>query len=343
MKRIEGVYKMGKINIPVSALNLVPIREGQDAKEAIDSMVELAQALDGLGYSRYWIAEHHNTTSLVSSATSILIKHVLEHTENIRVGSGGIMLPNHTPLVVAEQFGTMATIYPNRVDLGLGRAPGTDMLTADALRRSSHHSVHTFPQDVADLLTYLGPEEKQQFVKAFPGVGTNVPLYILGSSPDSAHLAAKLGLPYVFAAHFAPTHMEDAISIYRMEFQASAYLDKPYMTVCLNVVAAETTEEAVYQSSTMAQLSLNLIRGKRFPLQPPVEDMKKVWSPSEEQAINEKLRISLIGDKEKVRKDFMLFQEKYDVDEIMAVTYMFDEEKQKRSYEILKEITTEDN
>src|SRR5690606_26369430 len=196
---------MSNINIPVSVLNLAPIRQGQGPKEAIDAMVDLAQATEQMGYTRYWIAEHHNTPTLVSSATSILIKHTLEHTEQIPVGSGGIMLPNHAPLVVAEQFGTMATIYPNRVELGLGRAPGTDMMTANALRRSKgHESVYTFPDDAQSLLTYFGSEEMQSYVKAHPGVGTHVPIYILGSSTDSAHLAAKLGLPYVFASHFAP-------------------------------------------------------------------------------------------------------------------------------------------
>lgn len=235
---------MTNINIPVSVLNLSPIRQGQKPKDAIDAMVDLAKATEEMGYNRYWIAEHHNTPTLVSSATSILIKHTLEHTKTIRVGSGGVMLPNHSPLVVAEQFGTMATIYPNRLDLGLGRAPGTDMMTASALRRSQNDSVYTFPNDVNSLLTYFGPEEKQGYVKAYPGVGTKIPLYILGSSTDSANLAAQLGLPYVFASHFAPRHMEEAISIYRNRFQPSDYLDSPYMMVCLNVIATETDEEA---------------------------------------------------------------------------------------------------
>lgn len=242
---------MGNINIPVSVLNLAPVRDGHGAKEAIEAIVDLAQATEEMGYERYWIAEHHNTQTIVSSATSILIKHTLEHTRSIRIGSGGIMLPNHSPLVVAEQFGTMATIYPDRLDLGLGRAPGTDMFTASALRRSKHDAVYTFPEDVQALLTYLGPEEIQGRVKAYPGVGTNIPIYILGSSTDSAYLAAKLGLPYVFASHFAPRHMEEAISIYRNRFEPSAYLEKPYMMVCLNVIAAESDEEARLESTTM--------------------------------------------------------------------------------------------
>ena len=262
---------MTNIRIPVSVLNLAPIREGEGPKEAIDAVVELAQATEKMGYKRYWIAEHHNTSTLVSSATAILIKHTLEHTNQILVGSGGIMLPNHSPLVVAEQFGTMETIYPNRVELGLGRAPGTDMLTASALRRSKNDSVYTFPNDVQALLTYFGPEEVQTQVKAFPGLGTKVPIYILGSSTDSAYLAASLGLPYVFASHFAPMHMEEAINIYRARFQPSEYLQKPYMMVCLNVIAAETDKEAEILSTTMQQFFLNVVKSAQMKLQPPVE------------------------------------------------------------------------
>lgn len=329
---------MTNINIPVSVLNLSPIRQGQEPKDAIDAMVDLAKATEEMGYKRYWIAEHHNTPTLVSSATSILIKHTLEHTKTIRVGSGGVMLPNHSPLVVAEQFGTMATIYPNRLDLGLGRAPGTDMMTASALRRSQKDSVYTFPNDVNSLLTYFGPEEKQGYVKAYPGVGTKVPLYILGSSTDSAYLAAQLGLPYVFASHFAPRHMEEAISIYRNRFQPSDYLDSPYMMVCLNVIATETDEEAKRESTTMQQFFLNVVRGTQFPLQPPVDSMDNLWSEPEKEMASSMTSVALLGSKETVRAQLTNFQEKYNVDEIMAVSYIFNPEKQKRSYQIFKEI-----
>ncbi|MEO2076370.1 MAG: LLM class flavin-dependent oxidoreductase [Bacillus sp. (in: firmicutes)] len=329
---------MASIHIPVSVLNLAPIREGQTSKQAIDSMVDLAQAVEKLGYKRYWIAEHHNTPTLVSSATSILIKHTLEHTNTILVGSGGIMLPNHAPLVVAEQFGTMATIYPNRVELGLGRAPGTDMMTANALRRSKNDSVYTFPEDVKALLTYFGPEDMQSYVKAYPGVGTNIPLYILGSSTDSAYLAASLGLPYVFASHFAPRYMEEAIKIYRSRFQPSEYLDQPNMMVCLNVIAAETDEEAQWLSTTMQQFFLNVVRGSRNPLQPPVDDMDKIWNPMEKEMAASMSSVTLLGSKETIRNQLTSFQNYYEVDEIMAVSYIYDPEKQKRSYEILKEV-----
>lgn len=329
---------MANINIPVSVLNLAPLRDGQQPKEAIDSMVDLAQAVEEMGYTRYWIAEHHNTSTLVSSATSILIKHTLEHTKKIRVGSGGIMLPNHSPLVVAEQFGTMATIYPNRLDLGLGRAPGTDMMTASALRRSQNDSVYTFPDDVNSLLKYFGPEEIQGYVKAYPGVGTRIPIYILGSSTDSAYLAAKLGLPYVFASHFAPRYMEEAISIYRARFQPSEYLDSPYMMVCLNVIAAETDEEAKRESTTMQQFFLNVVRGTQTPMQPPIDDMDTLWSTQEREIASSMSSVTLMGSKAAVKAQLSRFQEKYNVDEIMAVSYIFDPEKQKRSYQILKDI-----
>ncbi|WP_456270916.1 LLM class flavin-dependent oxidoreductase [Bacillus sp. AK031] len=330
---------MTNINIPVSVLNLAPIRKGQGPKEAIDAMVDLAQATEQMGYTRYWIAEHHNTSTLVSSATSILIKHTLDHTEKIRVGSGGVMLPNHSPLVVAEQFGTMETIYPGRLDLGLGRAPGTDMMTASALRRTStQENVYTFPEDVQQLLTYFGPAEEQDYVKAHPGVGTEIPLYILGSSTDSAYLAAKLGLPYAFASHFAPRHMEEALAIYRRRFQPSQYLDKPYAIVCLNVIAAETDEEAQREQTTMQQFFLNVVRGTQTPLSPPVEDMDSIWNDQEKQIASSMSSVTLMGSKETVREQLTAFQDRYRADEIMAVSYIFDEDKQKRSYEIFKEV-----
>ncbi|MBP1930185.1 LLM class flavin-dependent oxidoreductase [Ammoniphilus resinae] len=329
---------MPNIQIPVSVLNLVPIREGQGPKEAIDAMVDLAQETEKLGYKRYWIAEHHNTRTLVSSATSILIKQTLEHTKHIRVGSGGIMLPNHSPLVVAEQFGTMATIYPDRLDLGLGRAPGTDMRTASALRRAQHESVYTFPDDIKSLLRYFGPEEEQGSVRAFPGVGTEIPIYVLGSSTDSAFLAGELGLPYVFASHFAPRQMREAISIYRNKFKPSQYLDAPYMIVCLNVIAAETDEEAKREMTTTQQFFLNVVRGSQTFLRPPVEDMDHLWSPQEEAVATSMSSMTFMGSKDSVRQQLMDFQEMFHVDEIMAVTYIYDQAKQIRSYEIFKEI-----
>lgn len=330
---------MANINIPVSVLDLGSLRKGESTKDAIDSMVNLAQATEIMGYKRFWIAEHHNTASLISSATSILIKHILEHTEKIRVGAGGIMLPNHAPLVVAEQFGTMANIYPNRLDLGLGRAPGTDMLTASALRRSHNEdSVYSFPKDIEELLQYFGSEKDQGHVKANVAINTNVPLYVLGSSPNSAYLAAELGLPYLFASHFAPRYMEEAISIYRKEFKPSVYLDSPHMTVCLNVIAAESDEEAKRELTTLQQFFLNVVRGGQEPLLPPVDNMDELWSSQEKAAVSSMTSVTFLGNKDSIRKQLTNFQEKYNVDEIMAVTYIFDQDKQKRSYEIFKDV-----
>src|SRR5699024_9512736 len=330
---------MANIQIPVSVLNLGPVRQGEDTKYAIDAMVDLAKATEKMGYKRYWIAEHHNTSRLISSATSILIKHVLEHTGKIRVGSGGVMLPNHAPLVVAEQFGTMANIYPDRLDLGLGRAPGTDMYTASALRRSQNDdSVFSFPQDIKELLKYFGPKEVQGHVKANIAIGTNVPLYILGSSPNSAYLAAELGLPYAFASHFAPTYMEEAISIYRKEFKPSPYLDSPHMTICLNVIAADSDEDAKRELTTMQQYFLNIVRGTEQLLQPPVDNIDEHWSLEEKAAVDQMTKVTFLGGKDSIQKQLTEFQEKYDVDEIMAVTYIYDRDAQKRSYEIFKEV-----
>ncbi|MBM7540713.1 LLM class flavin-dependent oxidoreductase [Amphibacillus cookii] len=330
---------MTRLNIPLSVLNLAPIRQGEDQKQAIDAMVELAQATEQMGYSRYWIAEHHNTPTLMSSATAVLINHTLANTKTIRIGSGGIMLPNHAPLVVAEQFGTMAVLYPDRVDLGLGRAPGTDMLTASALRRSTGKDpVYTFPDDVDTLLKYFGPLEQQGHVKAYPGVNTDIPLYILGSSTDSARLAAKKGLPYAFASHFAPQHMAEAIQIYRQQFVPSRFLKEPYMIVCLNVIAQESDEQAKYEMTSMQQFFLNVVRGSSQPLSPPVEDMDEIWTEHEKYAATSMSSYSLVGSQASVRQQLIDFQDQFDVDEVMAISYIYDREKQKRSYQLLKEI-----
>ncbi|WP_414046211.1 LLM class flavin-dependent oxidoreductase [Macrococcus equi] len=332
---------MPNINIPISILNLAPVRKGDTNKDAIDQAIALAQYAEELGYNRYWIAEHHNTPSLVSSATTILMSHVLQNTKSIQVGSGGIMLPNHAPLVVAEQIGTLATIYPDRVNLGLGRAPGTDMMTASALRRNRHDSVYTFPEEIQELLTYFGPEEKQGFVKAYPGANTNVPIYVLGSSTDSAHLAARLGLPYAFAGHFAPEQMKEAITIYRNLFQKSDYLDKPYVMVGTNVIIGETDEEAEYLATTTHQFFLNVIRNTRMPLQPPVEDMDALWTLQEKQMAMSRTVTRFVGSKATVKQKIQDFQNEFNVDELIVVSYIYDIEKLYRSYRWLKEITDE--
>ncbi|CEG24185.1 Alkanal monooxygenase alpha chain [Planococcus massiliensis] len=323
--------------VPVSVLDLVAISEGQTAKEALADMVSLAQHVEKLDYKRFWLSEHHNSPTLASSATSILISKVLDNTNTIEVGSGGVMLPNHTPLVVAEQFGTLETMYPGRVNLGLGRAPGTDMQTAHALRRTTQETAYAFPQDVVELQNYLKPIEHQGLVHAYPGVGTEVPIFILGSSTSSAQLAARLGLPYVFAAHFAPQKLEQALQIYRTQFQPSDYLAQPYVMVCVNVVAAETTEEAQKLSTSSHMFYLNVVRGTKNLLQPPVDSMDGKWSLYEETMAKNMSRYTFLGDREAVAGQLRKFMGDMQIDELMAVSYIYDQEKRKRSFEILKD------
>lgn len=326
-------------DIKLSALNLVPIREGQDDKDAINDMVKLAQGLDELGYERYWIAEHHNAPNLVSSATALLIQHTLEHTERIKVGSGGIMLHNHAPLIVAEQFGTMETLFPHRVDLGLGRAPGTDMMTASALRRDQHNGVYQFPEEVEQLEKYFGPGNQQAYVRAYPAVGKNVPLYILGSSTDSAHVAARRGLPYVFAGHFAPQQMKEAIQIYKELFEPSDVLSEPYVIVCLNVIVSDTDTHAEYLASTMAQVMVSITRGRMQPVQPPTDDLKGLLTPREYELAKQRFSGSLIGSEDSVKRQLEGFIKEYgEIDELMAISYIYDQDKQLESYQRLQKV-----
>ncbi|MBZ8173101.1 LLM class flavin-dependent oxidoreductase [Staphylococcus cohnii] len=328
-------------DLKLSALNLVPIREGQTDQDAISDMVKLAQNLEELDYERYWIAEHHNAPNLVSSATALLIQHTLEHTSKIRVGSGGIMLPNHAPLVVAEQFGTMETVFPNRVDLGLGRAPGTDMMTASALRRDQHNGVYEFPEEVEQLATYFGPGNQQTYVRAYPAVDKNVPLYILGSSTDSAHLAARKGLPYVFAGHFAPQQMKEAIEIYKELFEPSDVLSKPYVIVCLNAIIADTDAQAEYLATTQAQVMVSITRGRMQPVQPPTDDLKGLLTPTEYEIAKQRMQSSLIGSEETVKQKLQSFIDEYgEIDELMAISYIYDQEAQLESYRKLKNMIT---
>ena len=321
----------------VSALNLVPVRAGHTTEQALASMVALAQHTEALGYSRYWIAEHHNTTSLASSATSILISHTLQHTQRIRVGSGGVMLPNHSPLMVAEQYGTLATLYPERVDLGLGRAPGTDRLTAQALRRAERETSLDFPEDVAALQRYLGDAAGQGYVKAFPGIGTHVPLYILGSSTESAYLAAEKGLPYVFAAHFAPRMLEEALAIYRSRFKPSETLAQPYAIVALNVIGADDDQAAQYLATSQQQFFLNVVRNSRQPLSPPVDNMAGRWNEMEQHTVNSMTACSLIGGPATLAAQFSELHTRLRADEYMAVSYIYDEALQFASYRLFKE------
>ncbi|MBA8761838.1 LLM class flavin-dependent oxidoreductase [Staphylococcus coagulans] len=327
-----------------SALNLVPIREGSSDIDAIEQMVDLAKHLEQQEYERLWIAEHHNAPNLVSSATAILIQHALSQTTHMRIGSGGIMLPNHAPLIVAEQFGTLKTIYGDRVDLGLGRAPGTDMATASALRRDQHDGVYKFPEEVQQLLKYFGPDSNQGYVKAIPAVNKNVPLYILGSSTDSAHVVAREGLPYVFAGHFAPQQMKEALAIYKELFQPSAYLKEPYIIVALNVIVADTFEESQYLATTQAQFFASILNGRMRKMQPPIDDLGDVLSPREVALAKARLQDSIIGDKASVNQQLDAFIEQYgEIDEIMAVSYIYDTKLQHRSYQYFKEVMDERN
>lgn len=324
--------------ISVSILNLVPRRDNGTAASAIRDMLRLAQVAEQLGFVRYWIAEHHNMPMVVSSATQILIGHTLSHTHHIRVGSGGVMLPNHSPLLVAEQYGTLATIYPHRVDLGLGRAPGTDRVTAAALRRQLNDVSLKFADDVVQLQRYLGDEQQQGLVKAYPGMGTYIPLYILGSSTDSAYLAASLGLPYVFAAHFAPRFLDEAAAIYRERFQPSAQLAAPFFMLCLNLVAAATDDEALYLQTTQLQSVLGLIRNNRKALHQPVPSMDGLWTAEEEAYVRNFTACTLLGAPETVRQQLEGYVLRLQPDEVMAVSYIYDMDKLLESYNIFKTV-----
>lgn len=327
-----------KINIPFSVLDLVPVIEGSSHKKAMENSLALAQHVEKLGYKRFWISEHHNAESLVSSATPLLIGYVAENTNTIRVGSGGVMLPNHAPLIVAEQFGTLATLYPNRIDLGLGRAPGTDQLTARALRRERTESVNDFPNDVQELQQLFSRTNKNSLVRAIPGDGLEVPLYLLGSSTYSAQLAGALGLPYAFASHFAPTHLHDALGLYRSNFENSKQLIKPYAMACVNVVVAETDEEAEYLATSMKLFMLNIIRNTRSPLPPPVESMNNLWSPMEEAHISKMMQYTFVGSQETVRKKLVDFISETRVDELITVAHIHNQESRLKSFELLAQL-----
>lgn len=325
-------------NIPFSVLDLVPVIEGSTHRAAMENSLALAQHVEKLGFKRFWISEHHNAESLVSSATPVLIGYIAENTTTIRVGSGGVMLPNHAPLVVAEQFGTLATLYPDRIDLGLGRAPGTDQVTARALRRERMESVNDFPNDVQELQQYFSKTNKNSLVRAIPGEGLEVPLYLLGSSTYSAQLAGALGLPYAFASHFAPTHLHEALRLYHSNFESSKQLSIPYAMACVNVVVADSDGEAEYLASSMKQFMLNIIRNTRSPLPPPVENMNEIWNPMEEAHILTMMKYAFIGSKDTVRSKLTDFIAETRVNELITVAHIYDQSQRLRSFELLSEI-----
>jgi luciferase family oxidoreductase group 1 len=326
--------------VAISVLDLVPVREGQEAGDALRASLDLARHAEALGYTRYWVAEHHNMTGIASAATAVVIGQLAAATKTIRVGAGGIMLPNHAPLVIAEQFGTLEALFPGRIDLGLGRAPGTDQMTMRALRRNPM-SADTFPQDVLEVQAFFAPAGPNQAIQAVPGAGLDVPLWILGSSLFGAQLAAELGLPYAFASHFAPDALMQALAVYRERFKPSEQLDKAYAMPGINVIAAETDAEARHLATSLQQRFVGMVRGARGKLQPPLDDIDAYWSPAEKAHVSSMLRYAFIGSPETLKRNLRAFVAATQADEIMATAPIFDQEARKRSYEILARIAPE--
>ena len=324
--------------IPFSVLDLAPICQGGDAAQAFRNSLDLARHAEGWGYKRFWLAEHHNMTGIASAATSVVIGHVAGGTKTIRVGSGGIMLPNHSPLVIAEQFGTLDSLYPGRIDLGLGRAPGTDQFTARALRRDLATTSENFPHDVLELQALLGDIKPNQAIRAVPGMGTKVPLWILGSSTFGAQLAAMLGLPFAFASHFAPQMMMPALREYRARFEPSAQLDKPYAMVGVNVFAADRDDEARRLFSSLQQAFINLRRGTPGPLPPPVDGMDALWSPAEKAMVGQSLSVSAVGSPDVVEEKLKALIAETGADELIATGQIYDHAARLRSFEIAAEV-----
>lgn len=323
--------------IPVSILDLIPINQGDTAADALHNSLDLAQHAEQWGYSRFWVAEHHNMPNIASSATSVIIGYLASATQRIRIGAGGIMLPNHAPIVVAEQFGTLASLYPGRIDLGLGRAPGSDPLTMRALRRDPARA-DNFADEVAELQSYFTSALKPRTIQAIPGAGVDVPLWILGSSLFGAHLAAVMGLPYVFAAHFAPDYLFEALNAYRSNFQPSQRLPKPYAVICVNAVVADSDRQAERLFTTMQQSVVNLIRGERQLMMPPVDDIESYWSPIEKQRVSNMLRCSFVGSKTTVKNKLQTFIDETQADEIMVSTNVYDQQERLYSYQSLAEL-----
>lgn len=328
-------------NVPLSVLDLAPINEGSDANETFKNSVDLAQHVEKWGFNRFWLAEHHNMPGIASSATSILIGHIASATKTMRVGSGGVMLPNHAPLVVAEQFGTLETLYPGRIDLGLGRAPGTDQATAFALRRTLQGDVGDFPRDVAELESYFAGGRKTH-VRAIPGDGLEIPIWLLGSSDFSARLAAEKGLPFSFASHFAPAYTVPALELYRDQFKPSATFAEPYSMIGVNVIAADTEEEANFLLSSQQQQFVSLTRGEPTKLQPP-QDMEGFWTVMERASVEQTLdpRSTIVGTKEMVKEKLAAFIDETGANEVIIQSQIFAHAARIRSYEIVADLMEE--
>ena len=326
-----------------SILDLALVSDGNSLKQTYNDALKLAQQAEKFGYTRYWLAEHHNAPNIASSATSILIGYVAQGTTKLRIGSGGIMLPNHSPLLVAEQFGTLGSLYPNRIDLGLGRAPGTDGETAKAIRSDFMEAAHSFPNEIDKIQKYFSADNSTAKVRATVAEGVEVPLYILGSSTDSAHLAAKKGLPYAFASHFATTHLMEALAIYRNEFQPSKHLDKPYVLAGVNIIVADTDEEAQRLSTSLIRMIVGILTGKRDYVQPPTEMTDDLTEVMQHPQVYQMLKYSFIGSKTTVKEQVKNFLAETKADELIAVTHIFDVNERIRSYELFAEIMKELN
>ncbi|MEZ5652606.1 MAG: LLM class flavin-dependent oxidoreductase [Burkholderiaceae bacterium] len=323
--------------LPLSILDLVPVREGQTPADALPTALDLARHAERWGYQRFWVAEHHNMTGIASAATSVVIGYLAGGTSSIRVGSGGIMLPNHAPLIIAEQFGTLASLYPDRIDLGLGRAPGTDQLTMRALRRDPRWAEH-FPEDVQELRALFGPCQPGQKIRAVPGTDLNVPIWILGSSLYGAQVAAYFGMPYSFASHFAPDALDDALHEYRSRFQPSEQLAKPWAMPCVNVVVADTDAEARRLFTSLQMRFVSMVRNQRGLLQAPIDDIETYWTPAEKAHAMRMLTCSFVGSPDTVRAELQRFMTRTACDELMVSAAIFDHDARLRSYELLAEI-----
>jgi luciferase family oxidoreductase group 1 len=321
-----------------SVLDLAPVKVDSTIAESFRNTLDLAQHVERWGYKRFWLAEHHNMSGIASAATAVLIGYVAGGTSTLRVGSGGVMLPNHAPLVIAEQFGTLETLYPGRIDLGLGRAPGTDGLTIRALRRDPNWNGDEFPSMVQELLAYLGPVQPGQRVRAVPGAGTNVPVWLLGSSTFSAQLAGMLGLPFAFAAHFAPQELYPALRLYRQRFQPSQWLQNPYAMVGVPVIAADSDEKAWKLATSTFMRFLQLIRGQPFLTAPPVDNMEDRWSPDEKLMVQSKLGALICGGPETIRREIAAFLEATEADELMIASDTYSHSDRLRSYELVADI-----
>jgi luciferase family oxidoreductase group 1 len=328
-----------KINLSISVLDLVMVNAGSSPNQSMQNSLDLARHVERWGYNRYWLAEHHNIPGIASAATSVLIGFIAGGTSTIRVGSGGIMLPNHSPLVIAEQFGTLESLYPGRIDLGIGRAPGTDRLTSKALRRGIlDESEEDFPNSVEELVNYLAPQTITKEIRATPGEGLNIPIWLLGSSIFSAQLAAARGLPFAFASHFAPAYLESAVNIYKERFQPSKTLQEPYVMAAVNVFAADTDEEASRLFTSIQLLALGMIRRNHGLLQPPIDNIDEIWDQLEKYAVGERLKYSFVGNPSKVKQGLESFLNRTQVDEIMGVSHIYDHTARLHSFEILSSL-----